>query len=134
LLGLGGMYFLEKSKEFDFKMVIALNFILLALILRVDYSWYGVALIFVFYYFRKNLQAKFISAEVLSILASFKIIAFQFFAFIGFVPIALYNGKRGLKIGHIYYSFYAVHLLVLFLIKQDLLTKNILMKMFLKIP
>lgn len=37
-------------------------------------------------------------------------------AFLGIIPIALYNGKRGLKLKNFFYAFYPAHLLILYLI------------------
>jgi hypothetical protein len=37
-------------------------------------------------------------------------------ALIGFIPIAFYNGKRGMKLKYFFYAFYPVHLVILYLI------------------
>lgn len=117
LFGLGAIYMIENSKIIIFKIIIAAIFLSAATICNIDYSWYGIALILSFYFLRNNWAVKFFTIEVLSILASFKIIIVQVFAFIGFIPILLYNGARGRKIGDIYYSFYALHLFIFAIIK-----------------
>jgi hypothetical protein len=37
-------------------------------------------------------------------------------AFFVLIPIALYNGRRGLKMKYFFYAFYPAHLLILWLI------------------
>lgn len=118
LLGLSGMYFIEKKKSIDFKIIWAVFFISAAYILQVDYSWYGLAIIFTFYYFRKNKIFSLVTIQALSLIASINILVFQLFAFLGFIPILMYNGKQGKKMGNFYYSFYAVHLAVFAVIKS----------------
>lgn len=118
LLGLSGMYFIEKQKSIDFKIIWAVFFLSAAYIFQVDYSWYGVATIFSFYFFRKDQIFKLITVQALSIIASIEILFFQLFAFLGFIPILMYNGKQGKKMGDFYYSFYAFHLAVFAAIKS----------------
>ncbi|WP_407484278.1 TraX family protein [Elizabethkingia meningoseptica] len=86
--------------------------------LKVDYSWYDVLVIFIFYLLRNMPVIKFTSVETVRFLVKFKL---QIFAFLGFIPIILYNGKPGRKIGNIYYSFYALHLLLFGIIKYHYL-------------
>lgn len=120
LLGMIGMFFLNKYKSVLFQGLISIIVLLLAILLRVDYSWYGVGLILLFYFLKQNKYLKIIAAEGLSIYASFFLIWVQFFAFLGLIPIAMYNGKKGKKIGNIYYSFYALHLGLFYLIKINI--------------
>ncbi|MGC4130497.1 MAG: TraX family protein [Bergeyella sp.] len=120
LIGLVGMYFINKEKGNGFKLIFTSASLLLAFLLKVDYSWYGVALTFTFYYLRNRRPYDFIVAEALSMIASVKVFVLQFFAFLGFIPIAMYNGKPGRRIGTIYYSFYAVHLLMFAVVKHFL--------------
>ena len=50
-----------------------------------------------------------------------EILLFQRENYISFwrlIPVFLYNGLQGSKTGNIYYSFYALHLLVFGIIKQ----------------
>ena len=117
LFGLAGIYLMKFYNKMIIKMLVMLFFLSAAVILHVDYSWYGIALIFAFYNFRDNVQVKLIAIEAISMMASFKILIIQFFAFLGFIPILMYSGKKGKRIGDIYYSFYALHLLLFSIIK-----------------
>lgn len=116
LIGLLGMKFIKQDKSIFGKITIMVLCVLVAILLRVDYSWYGVLLIFVFYLFREY-GIKYFIGQGLNIAAAFKLLSFQFFAFLGFLPVLLYNGNRGRKIGDIYYSFYALHLVIFNTIK-----------------
>ena len=85
--------------------------------IHTDYNAYGVLMIFGFYIFKKQKVA----------LAVYEIILFGFlgqielFAAFAFIPIFLYNGKKGLSnrwmnIG--FYAFYPIHLIVLVLVRH----------------
>lgn len=112
-----GIILLEKNKEIYFKILIPSVIFFLALIIRVDYSVYGVAVILGFNFCKKIKINPIIPLTLLNLLASLFLNKFQFFGFLGFIPISLYNGKQGKKTGKIFYSFYAVHLLVFSAIK-----------------
>lgn len=113
LISIVGLYFIKKQKFFFNSLLIGMLCLIVAWLLKVDYSWYGVLIVLLFYFLRPYIIWKFASIEFVSLFASFSISGLQFFAFVGFIPIFLYNGKQGKKIGNIYYSFYALHLLIL---------------------
>lgn len=113
-----GIHWLEKNKELGLKILICLVVLFLALILRVDYNIYGVSLILSFYFYKKYRIGYILPISILSIVAVFVLNKFQCFAFLGFVPILMYNGQQGKKTGNIYYSFYAVHLGIFAFIKH----------------
>ena len=85
---------------------------LLADVLRTDYSGMGVLTIAMMYAFRKN--------KVLSMLAgciTLNVMSLsEITAFFALIPIALYNGERGLKMKYFFYAFYPVHLLLIWLV------------------
>lgn len=109
----------KSTENVFYKTIIISLTMAVAHVLKLDYSWYGIAVIYTFYIL-KNLNVKYFATGVLSLLASLKIFAFQLFAPIGFIPILLYNGKVGKPTGRIYYSYYAMHLLLFAMIKAYL--------------
>lgn len=116
-----GIHWLEKNKELGLKIFICLVILFLGLIIRVDYSVYGISVILSFYFCKKYRIGYILPISILSIVAVFVLNKFQCFALLGFVPILMYNGQQGRKTGNIYYSFYAVHLLILAIIKFEIL-------------
>lgn len=80
--------------------------------LMTDYSGMGVLTIGVMYLFRKK---KVISALAGCIVLTIMSIS-EITAFFVLIPIALYNGSRGLKMKYFFYAFYPVHLALLYLI------------------
>ncbi|MGN0349895.1 MAG: TraX family protein [Roseburia sp.] len=82
---------------------------LLANVLHTDYGAKGVFCIMVLYVFRKN--------RLISIAASaLSFVWWESAALLAFLPIALYNGKRGSQIKYFFYAFYPLHLLLLYMI------------------
>lgn len=84
----------------------------IAQVLKTDYSGFGVLTIAVMYGFRKShFKSMLAGCITLTIMAIFEAVAFLNLLFI-----RAYNGKRGLNIKYVFYFFYPVHLLVLYLI------------------
>ncbi len=81
-----------------------------AALLKTDYGMGGILLIMVFYFFRGQKPLLFIGAAV--VMAVF-INRIELFGLVAFLPIFLYNGKRGPKVKYAFYAFYPVHLLLL---------------------
>lgn len=85
---------------------------LLADFLRTDYSGMGVLTIAAMYVFRKK--------KVISMLAGCVILSImslsEITAFFALIPVALYNGERGLKMKYFFYIFYPAHLLIIWLV------------------
>lgn len=76
--------------------------------LHTDYAGTGVVCIMVLYMFRRYKAAQ-IAAGCVSFL-------WELPAPLAFLPIAFYNGRRGLKLKYVFYLFYPVHLLIIYLI------------------
>lgn len=81
-------------------------------ILSTDYSGMGVLTIAVMYLFRKKKVISMLSGCIVLTIMSVSEIT----AFFALIPIALYNGERGLKMKYFFYAFYPVHLLIIWLI------------------
>jgi len=84
--------------------------------LGTDYGFFGVMSIFAFYLFRQEAVLRLVSIALINGLMA----SIQLYAVGAFVPITLYNGKKGynsdiLKLA--FYAFYPVHLMILFYIK-----------------
>lgn len=88
-------------------------FMLLGEKLEVDYHWEGIASIMMFYYLKKLQIRKLLAAAVGA--AAFA--AFEPPAVFSFVPIYLYNGKRGRQMKYLFYAIYPIHLMLFGLIR-----------------
>lgn len=78
--------------------------------LHFDYGEHGIITIMVLYFFRyyRSLQ---LTAGALTFLWSWR-------AMLGFLPVALYNGKRGRQIKYVFYIFYPSHLLLFYAVAR----------------
>lgn len=93
---------------------------------KVDYGWWGILLVFMFYYFKKNKIAMNISFITMCIIyygidiikTGFNTLYIWLFAFnvLPILFINLYNGKQGIKLKYLLYIFYPAHLLILYLL------------------
>lgn len=101
--------------------------------LKVDYGWYGVLAIFVFYIFQSDKYLKFIHCKKFVMCISFVFITIIKYipdivanpsvryiyllctlcTCLSLIPICFYNGKQGPKSAYLFYVFYPLHLLVL---------------------
>ncbi len=77
-------------------------------LLKTDYSGKGVACIMVLYLFR--------GTGVLQKIAGAVAFCWELPAPLAFLPIAFYNGRRGMPMKYIFYVFYPLHLLVIYFI------------------
>lgn len=103
---------LEVSSVRFADLLVLIAGMVLAQVLRTDYSGFGVLTIAVMYGFRKShfksMLAGCITLTVMTI--------FEAVAFFNLILIRAYNGKRGLSFKYVFYLFYPVHLFVLYLI------------------
>lgn len=88
---------------------------LLAYILKTDYSYMGVLMIWAFYRFQDDKQMLIVSMILVNLIYGFP----QIIAVFSLIFIGQYNGQKG-KQGnkYLFYGFYPIHLTILFIIKQ----------------
>lgn len=102
-------YFYEKQL-FQFLSVLVLLYI--STILNADYGWKGFAFILIMYWFRYEKSAQAICGSCW--------LSYEWKACFAFIPINMYNGKRGFIRGNLkyfFYLFYPLHIFILYLIK-----------------
>lgn len=81
--------------------------------LRFDYGMFGVLLVMIFYWtYDKFYNRLIISSGVLGLLVE----SYQRFDLLAIIPIALYNGKKGINAKYFFYVFYPGHLVILYII------------------
>lgn len=78
----------------------------IAELIACDYGAHGIIAIALLYLFRKNKTEQLIAGCVA--------FAWEITAPIAFIPVAFYNGKRGISLKYVFYAFYPVHLLLLY--------------------
>ena len=81
--------------------------------LKTDYKYYGVLAVAIMYLFHFN--------RVLTCIGGALTFTFEPWAMISFIPIMLYNGKRGLKAKYVFYFFYPVHIYLIYYVVYYLL-------------
>ncbi len=120
----------QTLSKFHLDKLIGIVFALLigyiAKLLDTDYGFWGVLVIFAFYFFKDNKLAMIISYVTLCVIrygiqiiqSSYQIeyVLLGIFTVLPIVFISLYNEKQGKKIKYLLYIFYPVHLLVLYLL------------------
>jgi hypothetical protein len=77
-------------------------------LLSTDYGADGIICIMVLYIFKESRIAQAVAGAVAFL--------WEYTAPLAFIPILLYNGKRGLKLKYFFYAFYPVHLLIIYFV------------------
>lgn len=127
LLGLLLLWFVEwkvvhltGTKGYVLSILGYLAFYVGAEFLRVDYGAYGVLLILCFYLFRGNrIRVTVADIAVNGFIALSS--GIQLFGGLSVIPIAFYNGKKGISLKYFFYAIYPLHLLLFCWIKYCLL-------------
>ena len=91
-------------------------FAVLALLLRADYTVFAVIAVFLFYVFRER-HPLIRSGAGVAFLALTRTMGFYAATGLSFIPLALYNGKRGRGLKWLFYLFYPGHLLLLYILR-----------------
>ncbi len=116
-LGFLAIYVLENVKIDLEKAIYVFGIIVLAMLIKCDYGAKGVILIVLLHLLRNKLPL----ASVLS----YGVLSGGLAAWSAFVPINMYNGKRGFIKGNVmkyaFYAFYPFHMIVLFAVKKFIL-------------
>lgn len=99
LIGIGMMVLLERNREWPVKAVILLLAMWLAVLIRSDYNFRGVLLIFVFYIFHESRWLAVTAGGFWNFLYQGVI---QKYGVLSVLPLALYNGERGRKMKYFF--------------------------------
>lgn len=81
--------------------------------LKTDYDYYGVIAVVVMYMLHFN--------RLLTCIGGAMVFTFEPWAIFSFIPIFLYNGRRGLKAKYVFYFFYPIHIYVIYYVVTYLL-------------
>ena len=114
LLGFMGLYALEEFADQRTKQAAALLLLFgVSFILKADYGYRGFGLILSLYVLRKN--------RVLQCIIGICLLTSSWIGGLAFIPINLYNGKRGFIQSsfakYLMYAIYPVHMLILYYIR-----------------
>lgn len=113
-IGLAALMLLEKYKGREIaRAIIIMASIIIAAITGVDYGALGVILILLIYLANNRFEYLLLVGSSIFLLNP----SVGFFAFISFLIMGLYNGKRGLNIKYAFYIFYPLHLILLYLLR-----------------
>ena len=124
VLALGALYFIElsKSKNILFSILI-IPLLLIAYYLNVDYKWYGIIIVMIFYLFDLKKPFGFTAALITFILSTavyiygFNASSIQMYAVISIFILGFFNNKKGRDFKYFFYIFYPAHMLLLSFIK-----------------
>ena len=95
---------INPNLQWIIKILIAATGCLTAWLLQTDYDYKGIILILLLYLFHDQ--------KFLCTLVSCMSLLWEAPACLAFIPINLYNGKRGISLKYFFYLFYPVHLLL----------------------
>ena len=125
VLGLGAIILLSHPKPWI--KTLALLPILLAIVLRTSYGFYGVLMIVLLYGYRHDVQRLLYGGMLTALYVYLPMLAdgegyfpsimlIQFFALIAFILFFFYNGKKGKQNKWFFYMYYPAHIILLFVI------------------
>ena len=111
LIGIVMMKLLSVTRLWPEKAAILILAMWLAVVLRTDYNFRGILLIFMLYVFREQ---KFLAAAAGGLWNFLYTGTIQRYGVFSAVPMLLYNGKPGRRMKYFFYIFYPAHLLILY--------------------
>lgn len=113
-LGVATLYVLIHMNHWWEKSICVFFAMWLAQTIRADYGGFGIALMVWFYLMYEYKWLKLFGGAAWNFYSG---IGIQSYGALAMLPIALYNGKQGIRMKYFFYCFYPVHLLVLYLFK-----------------
>lgn len=111
VLGLLLLKAVQMSHNMLEKLIFLLIAMWLAVVLKSDYSYKGILLIFWFYVVRDKKIIKLAGGALWNLIWNTSV---QGYGMLAMLPIAAYDGKRGRSMKYFFYLFYPLHLLVLY--------------------
>ena len=121
-LGLGYflIYFYDQKK---YPMMLLI--MLIPSFIEIDYSYYGLLLIFFSYIFYQRLEILLVVNFVLIIVSHFlfDLNLLQLYSTIGIIILMFYNHQEGRKLKYLFYVYYPLHILVIIMIRDFLMIK-----------
>ena len=111
LIGIVMMKLLSVTRLWPEKAAILILAMWLAVVLRTDYNFRGILLIFMLYVFREQ---KLLAAAAGGLWNFLYTGTIQRYGVFSAVPMLLYNGKPGRRMKYFFYIFYPAHLLILY--------------------
>ena len=106
----------KKKISYVFGAFIVILFGVLALILKTDYNFFAVSLVFIYYVFNnKSNNVRNVIGTIYQLLI--RNVGIYIYGALSCIPIFLYNGKKGKGIKWLFYVFYPGHMLIIYLIK-----------------
>lgn len=90
----------------------------LAWMFRTDYQYMGILIMLVFYWYRQIPSMRMAAGIPLLVMSS---VDNYGAAVLSFLPVQLYNGKKGTSLKYLFYCFYPGHLILLYLLRVFLL-------------
>ena len=125
LFGLIAITIYDKEPKKCISLPLVLLIIFVGYLLKVDYGWFGVSVVFIMYLFKEkkgNLVIAYFSILILYFYSR-KMLIFNLEVILKFISylmpliiINFYNGKLGRKLKYFYYAFYPIHMLIIYLI------------------
>lgn len=119
--GLLVVYCLNKIKTPLLKYIGVVCIFLISILAPMDYKWYGVLMITIFYIFRNDkLGISVFYCVLVTLYCLYNNSTFSLPAILALLPILLYNGKKGKNVKYLFYIFYPLHMLILVFIKLNI--------------
>lgn len=107
----------NRTLRYVLNTVTVLFFAIGSLLMGLDYNIVGPAVIVTYHFLRE--KSLVISNSIAALIyLVFRNVGVYAFGVMGFIPIYLYNGKRGKGLKWLFYCFYPLHLLLIYLIRS----------------